>query len=51
MELYAVDAALLRGNLNLDLNKPAHEEYEIAKRLIGKTGYHLWDEGLGKRIV
>jgi len=52
MELYAVDAALLRGNLNLDLNKPAHEEYEIAKRLIDKTGYHLRDgelEELGKR--
>jgi len=53
MELYAVDAALLRGNLNLDLNKPAQTEYEIAKELIDKTGYHLRDgelEELGKRL-
>ena len=53
MGLYAVDAALLRGNLNLDLNKPAQTEYQIAKELIEKTGYHLRDkelEELGKRL-
>ena len=44
MELYAVD--LLRGNLNLDLNKPAQTEYEIAKELIEETCYHLRDKEL-----
>jgi len=43
MNLYAVDAALLRGNLNLDQKKTAQPEYENAKYLIEKTGYHLRD--------
>lgn len=48
MELYAVDAALLRGNLNLDLNKPTQIAYETAQQLIEKTGYHLRDGALAE---
>ncbi|EDN66061.1 hypothetical protein BGP_1534 [Beggiatoa sp. PS] len=54
MELYAVEAALLRGNINLDLNKTAQPEYETAKVLIEKTGYHLRNpelDLLGARIA
>jgi tetratricopeptide (TPR) repeat protein len=43
MKLYAVDAALLRGHLNLDQNKTAQPEYETAKKWLEKTGYHLRD--------
>jgi len=54
MNLYAVDAALLRGHLNLDSNKTAQPDYETAKDLIEKTGYHLRDpelDLLGARIA
>jgi tetratricopeptide (TPR) repeat protein len=54
MNLYAVDAALLRGNMNLDLNQTAEPEYETAKTLIKSTGYHLRDpelDLLGARIA
>jgi small GTP-binding protein len=46
MKLYAADAALLQGNLNLDQDKPAHSEYQMAKKLIEETGYHLRDGAL-----
>jgi tetratricopeptide (TPR) repeat protein len=41
MKLYAADAALLQGNLNLDQDKAAHTEYQMAKELIEETNYHL----------
>ncbi len=55
MKLYAVDAALLRGNLMLDHPQPllskegsssAQEQYELAKKLIDETGYHLRNKEL-----
>ena len=46
MKLYAVDAALLRGNLLCDKNQNATEEYKTAKALIEITGYHLRDNAL-----
>lgn len=54
MKLYEVDANLLQGNLNLDQNQTADNEYKIAKELIAITGYHLRDpelDLLGARIA
>jgi hypothetical protein len=54
MKLYEVDANLLQGNLNLDQNKTADNEYKTAKELIAVTGYHLRDpelDLLGARLA
>ncbi|MDM8561486.1 ATP-binding protein [Candidatus Parabeggiatoa sp. HSG14] len=54
MKLYEVDANLLQGNLNLDQNQTADEQYKIAKELIAVTGYHLRDpelDLLGARLA
>jgi hypothetical protein len=54
MKLYAVDAALLQGHLNLDQMGTAYDCYKTAKDLIATTGYHLRDpelELLGARIA
>jgi hypothetical protein len=53
MKLYAADAALLQGNLNLEQNKPAHTEYHMAKELIEETDYNLREGellALGERL-
>ena len=41
MKLFAVDTALLQGNLYLDQNSTANECYKTAKNLIQITSYHL----------
>jgi len=46
MKLYAVDSALLRGNLKCDNNQDATAEFEMARDLIEATGYHLRDKEL-----
>ncbi|MDM8558942.1 hypothetical protein [Candidatus Parabeggiatoa sp. HSG14] len=54
MKLFAVDAALLQGNLNLDQKYTANECYKTAKESIVTTGYHLRNpelDLLGSRIA
>jgi tetratricopeptide (TPR) repeat protein len=54
MKLFAVDSALLQGNLYLDQGSTANECYKTAKNLIDITGYHLRDPELnllGARIA